>query len=183
MLIKLFIYHIELQRISYDFINQIYSTYYKVIRNKEIIPYDGFFEVHNSDLFVLIYLFIEIFFSIVIINKLNRQNFIGRYLKNEDMQNFKTYYIEGLLSVLNKDGIKNIKKVKVGKYLFKSEYFNSLYSKNLIKLEILDNKYKELQNIKFSFFDFIMRYFICASKISRILSMSMSNASSNFSAL
>ena len=94
LLIKLFIYHIELQKVSYKFINNLYRVYYKVIRQKEFIPYKNYFDIHNSDLFILIFIFIQIFFfknlkyiSRIFFNKFKFKKDKLDYLKNYQLKN------------------------------------------------------------------------------------------------
>jgi hypothetical protein len=100
LLIKLFIYHLELQKVSYKFINNLYMAYYKVIRQKEFIPYKNYFDIHNSDLFILIFIFIQIFFfknfKKFSRKKLNKFNF-----KNEELDFLKNYQLNKLRLIDN----------------------------------------------------------------------------------
>jgi hypothetical protein len=148
LLVKLYIYHIEIQRASYNFINLLYATYYKAIRNKDFVSYEGYFDIHNSDVFILIYLFILIFFSKIITTKIVRQSVLNFYLKDKSLDLNKNYYVNGLLSFIENKKIKN-KKIK--KFVLVNKFKGLL----LNKLTILENL-KIKKNVNFSFFDFIL---------------------------
>ena len=163
LLVKIFIYHIELQRTSYKFINLLYASYYKAIRNKDFVPYKGFFDIHNSDVFVLIYLFILIFFSKIGISKIVRQKVLKLCLKDKKIEEIKISYTNEVLLFLENRNIENkqIEEVNkkstkiIKKYLLKNK-FNTLLLTKLSKLENFEFKNNEGISVEFSFFDFIL---------------------------
>lgn len=145
-----------LQKMSYTFINYLYTTYYKSIRLKEFLPYSYYFEMHNSDLFILIYLFIQYFYDNKIINKLKR-------VKNFNLGNFEDFYKLKILSIFDRtNNFKNLQNLKFKRFLRSYKLTKiqiKFFTKFLFdKLLLIDSKFLNMFK-DFSFFDFIL--YIC----------------------
>jgi hypothetical protein len=157
-IIKLFIYHIDLERISYNFINTVYGIYYKLIKEKRKLLFDKFFTLHNSDLFIFIFIFFNIFFK-NIRNKLKKIN-----IKNLEKIN---NYTNLLNEKLNDNLLNNL--LKNNKYKEKETKNQKIYNRNqkLFNKSEFDVRFNN-ENLKFYFenLDIDVNYIIKKNNLS-----------------
>ena len=56
-IVKIFLYHLELEKISYKLMNNIYVNYYKKLKTKSYKLLPDFWFLDNADLYAFIFLF------------------------------------------------------------------------------------------------------------------------------
>lgn len=138
--INIYIYHIDLERSSYDFINYLYTNYYtvynkinfKFVKNKTAKQLDIFLKLRdlsNSDLFVFYYTFVFFYQHCSYNEEHNNQIYLR---DNEFIINLKLYsnfiifnYIKILLI-----------------YYKKSIYFKQLIKRKFKQLKLKHNRVK-----------------------------------------
>lgn len=110
--IYVYLYHIDLEKSSYDFINLLYTNYYDIYNKlnhkftenrteKQTLIYKNFRDLSNSDLFVFYYTFV-IFYQNNLCNKKNQSLYLNNnnifIIKNKLYDKIiRFYYIQSFL--------------------------------------------------------------------------------------
>jgi len=174
-IIKLYIYHIDLEKVSYEFINQIYTIYYKNLKSKRKELPKVFFFLHNSDLFLFLFVFYSLLFKpFKIFKKIKRLKNLNKIksLNNYNLldYNFSKNVINLKNKIIKNKIIKNIElKKKLNKYYKFFFNLNQNFDLNLIYKKLFYNKsdFDKLFYIKnnFIFTCFYYIYSYIAKKI------------------
>jgi hypothetical protein len=156
--IKVYIYSIDLEKLSYDFINKIYNCYYLILRkytgkisgvtkvvlkkrlfNKRLIN-----DLQNSDLFsfLFIYYFFELFFKKSNKNNLYKNNFIKQRFNNLYIDKLLKRYVSYIIFKLKFSSVKKSKK----KFIFSFTKKRKL----LKRLKIIE--FKKRKNLILGFY-------------------------------
>lgn len=120
-IINIYLYHLELEKVSYRFINKLYTNYYKKEYTKDlkiILPSNYWF-LHNADLYAFIFVFYNIFFNVTnkfwdskkktkfnfkidnnikfFINKFN-EIILGEVIDKDDFLDYIDFYLKNLIN-------------------------------------------------------------------------------------
>lgn len=117
-IVKIFLYHLELEKISYKLMNNIYVNYYKKLKTKSYKLLPDFWFLHNADLYAFIFLFYNIFFKKF--KKLKKKKKIRRTIEL-DMD-------KDIIDIINKFNGMIISNIKSKNYITNNM---DLYIKNL----------------------------------------------------
>jgi hypothetical protein len=133
-LINIYIYHIDFEKLSFECINNLYSSFFSYNRNNKIRKVSNFFKlfVNNIDIFFFLIFFYKIFYKKEKKNKRKKKLFLeaNLFFKSND---FKDYYKNLLIK-------------------FNEVIINKLFNINFLKkkkLELLELKAsEELEELK-----------------------------------
>jgi hypothetical protein len=91
-IINIYIYHIDFEKLSFECINNLYSSFFSYNRNNKIRKISNFFKlfINNIDVFFFIIFFYKIFYKKKIIKKKNIYKFFqtNLFLKSNDFQDY-----------------------------------------------------------------------------------------------
>jgi hypothetical protein len=91
-IINIYIYHIDFEKLSFECINNLYSSFFSYNRNNKIRKISNFFKlfINNIDVFFFIIFFYKIFYKKKIIKKKNICKFFqtNLFLKSNDFQDY-----------------------------------------------------------------------------------------------
>ena len=146
-IIKIFIYHIDLEKLSYAFINKCYYIYYQMLANmtwrskkKDKKKIAIIRELQNSDLFIFFFTFLN-YYNVKLQNNCNLKknrfikNFKNKFLIKTNIRFFNDIFLKSF-----KNNIKKRSKKNKNRYV----YINGKrYSKNYIK-KIKSDEYKRI---------------------------------------
>jgi hypothetical protein len=147
LLINLFIYQIDLEKLSFESINNLYSSFFDYKRNFKIKKSNNFFKLVsiNIDLYLLILLFVKMFYATTITRKMvNKNNMIKFYLNLNfffNSENFIEYY--NLI-------LDNFNEKIVNKLLYKKDIY-TLCDKSLKIAGNFKDKYLRQFNFKYKY--------------------------------
>ena len=145
-IINIYLYHLDLEKASYKFINKLYTNYYKkeYTKNLKIILPPNFWFLHNADLYAFIFVFYHIFFN-------NTNKWRAEASKNK--LNFKID--RGIMDLINNFNSVILRKVRGKKDFFDyiDTYLKYLKNKSKIKICLLEwVKFREeMQRLKIIF--------------------------------
>lgn len=140
--IKIYVYHIDLEKTSYDFINQLYFTYYEVYNivnckfikdktEKEQETYFNYRDLSNSDLYLFIIVFLLFYRGF---NNKKKLNYLkdNKYIINKNIKIYSRYimysYYRQLMSYY-----KFIRTLNSYGFLKKKKKYNFIKFKDKIK--------------------------------------------------
>ena len=162
IIINIYIYHTDLEKLSYKFFNRMYEAYYKKIKDKNIKLPLNFFIVHNSDVFIYIFLFYNLFFKLIDKKIENKNKFINMHLNLNIFANkLLNCYNDLLVECMNKsinnnnnnfyDNYKN----KINEILNTNEF---IYLKGLVEKINADENYIIKNNYMANYFFYFFLY-------------------------
>jgi hypothetical protein len=128
-----------MEKLSYKFINNIYKSYYSLIKKKRKLLPDYYFTVHNADLFI----FIFVFFNLILFKK--NINLTDKSKMNQmDLKNYYNLISRRFFDKYNNYFLKN-NKLKINKQSFKfKKFFKLLNYNNSLRYKETKNKLEKL---------------------------------------
>lgn len=149
IIINIYLYHTDLEKKSHSLFNKVYEIYYKCLSTKSFkLPWN-YFSIHNSDAFVYIFLFYQLFFKTCFFNEKHRVskkfryfNFNSAYYSNKLLELYNTRLLDKLTNISDSpldEDIKNsyfLKKIKLNNNTWK-KFWGDMLGKYKVKLDRL----------------------------------------------